>query len=107
MTKTNTETLTINKANWSGEEATIIFRNDLAIKGSEFSIYDYNFKLVAVETDDDDLDILELRGEGWNYPLATITKWAGSKEWTAISMDISRENSDPRIAAAQIIFMTV
>lgn len=55
------------------------------------------------------LTIKKIRGEAWkpDFEIGTVMKWNNEDEWTAMEGTISREHTDPMIAAAQIIMMVV
>lgn len=56
-----------------------------------------------------DLTVKKIRGEAWkpDFEIGTVLKWEKDDVWTAMEGTISREHTDPMIAAAQIIMMVV
>jgi hypothetical protein len=55
------------------------------------------------------MTIKHIRGEGWDadFSLGTVIKFETDDTWTVMHMDTTREHTDPIIAAAQMICLTV
>ncbi len=57
----------------------------------------------------DGMTVKHIRGEGWSpdYSLGTVIKWEKEDVWTVIHHGTTREHTDPVIASAQMIMLTV
>jgi len=109
----NVRTATFNKANWSGETATLKIR-EYADGRASFKLHGYEFTLSPVKAsaseDGDDawtFERRELTSRSWDYPLFSVGRFRKDSSWTASHYDVVREDSDPVLVAAKIIFMTV
>ena len=85
--------ITINKANWTGEEITVRIKND-----GSFQVYDYDFRLSIDEALGDTFNVW---GEDKEFPVCKGYNFEGT--WVAISGDYSREDSDAFVAAIQLL----
>lgn len=96
------ETKTFPKGNWSGEQATIYFN------GSTWSQLGYRFWLEPTLRENGRPVAYDLKGSDWKEPLAKVYELGG--RWFAEDDPdggISRDDEDPRVAAAQLLFNTV
>jgi hypothetical protein len=106
-------TETFNKSNWSGETTELKVRKYK--DGREtFKLHGYDFTLTDPATTpsddgDSDWDFMSrsLVGSGWKDPLFKVCKFRKDKYWTCSQYDVSREDADPVVAAAKLVFMVV
>jgi hypothetical protein len=65
----------------------------------------------VTNTSDEEMGLTrkEVRGEDWDsdFSLGMVMKWEKDDVWTVMHMDTTREHTDPIIAAAQMICLTV
>ncbi len=101
------KTLTINKSNWSGENGDVKLYSD----GKTFSIYgDEKFKIKKVGQFEGSTEwvLLGVRSDGTTYETDN-SGWTENSGWTVFQNwggDITRDTTDdPRLAAAQLMFM--
>jgi hypothetical protein len=103
-----TESLTTNKANWSGEQITVKVDREKLV----WEQYGYLFWLEFKAWPEDLQAVLgkgryEIKGDSWaaDYVLGTIDEHGANYE--ATSMDMTRDAKDPIVAAVQLICNTV
>lgn len=93
------QTITFNKSNWSGEEATIKVRNN------KFAFLGYDFELrnqQTVKSDDGnskwDFHTVEFYYDGEKFGEAH--RFECDKEWEYISGDFARSHQNPAVLCA-------
>lgn len=95
-------TYTFNKENWSGEEATIV------VKNNAFEFHGYNFELEAREYDFDGEKVTDylVHGDDWNEPVFYVrADFDGG--FYCQSSGIERQGKNPFILTAQMAANTL
>lgn len=95
-------TYTFNKNNWSGEEATIV------VKDNQFEFYGYNFTLVpkTYKCEDKEYTDYVVHGDSWDEPLYRLRDM-GDKTFWSYKYDIERTHKNPFILAAIMASNTI
>jgi len=91
-------TYTFNKSNWSGEEATIV------VKNNQFEFYGYNFKLEpkAWDFEGDEYTDYAVCGDDWDEPLFRVRDMGDNEYWVSTS-GIERIGKNPFTLAAKVL----
>lgn len=100
-------TLTMNKADWSGEEVTVKIRKD-----GSFKVYDEEFKMKETKFSEGGSHFRVYRKgsqfptiEGWELKYEKLTR-LNSFMFSSLCGDIQREHkTDPYVAAIQVLYM--
>jgi hypothetical protein len=95
-------TYTFNKSDWSGEEATIV------VKNNAFEFHGYTFELEAREYDFDGKKMTDyvVHGDDWDEPVFRVcADFDGG--FYCHSCGIERQGQNPFILAAQMASMTI
>lgn len=95
-------TYTFNKENWSGDEATIV------VKDNEFEFYGYNFKLVPKTWEYEGKEYTDyiVHSDDWDEPLFRIRDNCDNTYWSH-KYDIERTDENPFVLAAKMAAMTI